>query len=415
MGLLPSPSPYQSEKDEESSHPSSNHLYSDSSTSSLSSQPSLPSVPSLTAPFPHQNDQNFTIHHECVATLKDHSSYVSSLALEGKFLYSGSSYSEIRAWRPDPFDVENRTGDIVAISNGAVKSIVVSGDKIFSAHQDFKIRVWKIDTKNDQRYYKCIATLPTACDRFLRLFSEKNYVQVRRHKKCTWVHHVDTVSALTMSKDGLLLFSASWDRTFKVWRTSDFKCLESVRNAHEDAINAIDLSSEGLVYTGSADKKIKVWKKLSGEKRHSLMATMEAHKSAVNALALSPDGSVLYSGACDRSILVWKREAGVAIDAGGLRMVVAGALRGHSKAILCLAIVSDLVCSGSADNTVRIWRATKENYCCLAVLQGHTKPIKCITAAIDTNNGSDSCTSCVVYSGSLDCDIKIWKIQVSIL
>ena len=38
-------------------------------------------------------------------------------------------------------------------------------------------------------------------------------------------------------------------------------------------------------------------------------------------------------------------------------MVVVGALRGHSKTILCLTVVSfDLVCSGSADCTVRIWK-----------------------------------------------------------
>ncbi|MFZ8258177.1 hypothetical protein ACO1KT_14755, partial [Staphylococcus aureus] len=76
---------------------------------------------------------------------------------------------------------------------------------------------------------------------------------------------------------------------------------------------------------------------------------MEEHKSAVNALALSTDGTVLYSGACDRSIIVWEKTVG-----GGGHMAVAGALRGHTKAILCLAVVSDLVCSGSADKTVRI-------------------------------------------------------------
>ena len=51
-----------------------------------------------------------------------------------------------------------------------------------------------------------------------------------------------------------------------------------------------------------------MWKKLEGEKKHSLIGTLEKHKSAVNALALNSDGSVLYSGACDRSILVWESD-----------------------------------------------------------------------------------------------------------
>ncbi|KAK4399748.1 protein JINGUBANG [Sesamum angolense] len=243
----------------------------------------------------------------------------------------------------------------------------------------------------------------------MRLFSAKNYVQVRRHKKSTWVHHVDTVSGLVLSRDGSLLYSVSWDRTLKVWRTSDFKCIESVQNAHDDAINAVVVSNDGVVYTGSADKTIKIWKKPDGGKKHSLVSTLEKHKSAVNALALSTDGSVLYSGACDRSIIVWEK------DDGAAQLAVAGALKGHKKAILCLAVVSDLLCSGSADKTVRIWRkGSGRSYSCLAVFEGHRSPVKCLTAALDNNQSSNnnSGNSYLVYSGSLDFDIKVWQIFV---
>ncbi|GMY26149.1 protein JINGUBANG [Fagus crenata] len=424
MGLLPCPLPCHTHTDIESQSHSNHHLHSESSSSSttLSSQPSLPSVPSLTPQIFHQQHERLSptsnkVQHHCVATLKGHSSYISSLALAGKFLYSGSSNSETRLWSRDPFGHETSTSmdNMVAISNGAVKSLVVEQDKLFSAHQDNKIRVWKINNNNNNtpnQKYKCIATLPTLNDRFSRFFSAKNYVKVRKHKKYTWVHHVDTISALAISKDGSFLYSASWDRSFKIWRTNDFKCLESVRNAHDDAINAIVLSKDGFVYTGSADKKIKVWKK---NKEHSLVATLEKHKSAVNALALSSDGCVLHSGACDRSILVWEKDI-EAIDGDGGQMVLVGALRGHTKAILCLAVVSDLVCSGSADNTVRIWRrGVEKSYSCLGVLEGHSRPVKCLAAALDGNgddrSGSDYGTSYLVYSGSLDCDIKVWQIK----
>ncbi|KAF2325379.1 hypothetical protein GH714_027278 [Hevea brasiliensis] len=422
MGLLPCPFPCTTEKESQSHSNSLRLSESSASASSLSSQISLPSVPSLIPPSSQQHDHQISVvYHQCLATLGGHSSYVFSLTLAGNLLYSGSSNSEMRAWRRDPSNSvhPDSTDKIVATSIGAFKSLVIVGDRLFSAHQDCKIRVWKINNNNDDMHqkYNCIATLPTLNDRFLRFFSGKNYVQVRRHKKCTWVHHVDTVTALAISRDGSLLFSASWDRTFKVWRTSDFRCLESVSNAHDDAINAMILSNDGFVYTGSADKKIKSWNKQAGKKKYSLVATMERHNSAVNALALSTDGSVLYSGACDRSILVWEKDAN---NSGGGHMVVAGALRGHTKAILCLAVVSDLVCSGSADKTVRIWRrGVEKNYYCLAVFEGHRGPVKCLTAAIDQsdNNGRGSVpdsagTSYLVYSGSLDCDIRIWHIYL---
>lgn len=218
---------------------------------------------------------------------------------------------------------------------------------------------------------------------------------------------MDTISALALNNDGSLLYSVSWDRTFKVWRTSDFKCLESVWNAHDDAINAVVLSKDGFVHTGSADRKIKVWKIEKGDKKHRLVNTLEKHISTVNALALSSDGSVLYSGACDRSIIVWEKSGG--------DMVVVGALRGHKKSILCLVVVGDLVCSGSADKTVRIWwKGIQNSYPCLAVFEGHTGPVKCLAAAVD-NTDSASGNSYLVYSGSLDSDVKVWKIWLPLL
>ncbi|KAJ9677636.1 hypothetical protein PVL29_022558 [Vitis rotundifolia] len=392
----------------------SQFIHAQSVLISLSSQPSLPSVPSLTSQTQQQQlylPSTTTTHH-CITTFKGHTSYISSLALAGNFLFSGSSDKEIRLWEQNlnsELDHENISNNVVAVGKGAVKSIVVLGDKLFSGHQDHKIRVWKIND-HEPHLQKCtrVATLPTLGDRAIKLLTPNNHVQIRRHKKCTWVHHVDTVSALALSKDNSLLYSVSWDRSLKIWRTTDFKCLESVGNAHDDAINALALSHDGYIYTGSADKTIKVWRKAPEDKKHSQVATLEKHNSGINALALSTDGSVLYSGASDRSIVVWEK------DYSG-NMVVVGALRGHSKSILCLAVVSDVVFSGSADNTIRIWRGIDKSYSCLAILEGHTGPVKCLTAATDGYNPSNTSTSYLVYSGSLDCDIKVWQIFIPLL
>ncbi|VVA16967.1 PREDICTED: JINGUBANG [Prunus dulcis] len=388
---------------------SSSDLHDQKDLSYISSQPSLQSVPSLAS---QSHNQSNPCHH-CLTTLQGQNSYTSSLTLAGNFIYTGSSDGEIRSWRCNSLrevDSENPTLDhnMVAAGKGAVKSLAISGDKLFSAHQDHKIRVWKINTHHEQDRQKCsrLATLPTLGDRAAKLLMPNNHVQIRRHKKCTWVHHVDTVSALALSSDEQLLYSVSWDRTLKVWSTTDFKCLESVRNAHDDAINAVTSSNDGDIYTGSADKRIKVWRKDLGEKKHSLVATLEKHNSGVNALALSRDGCVLFSGACDRSIVVWEKKEGEA------HMEVVGALRGHTKSILCLAVVSDLVCSGSADKSIRIWRGVDRSYTCLAVLEGHNGPVKCLTATVDDDHCSSSNMSCIIYSGSLDCDIKIWQVFV---
>ncbi|KAJ0667139.1 putative transcription factor WD40-like family [Helianthus annuus] len=384
---------------------------------SLSTQQSLASVASLSLKQP-----STTVNHQCITTFKAHTSSISTLTVAGKHLLSGSSDTQIRFWpRDESLPTEQ---NLIANGESPVKSMVVSGDKLYTGHQDNKICVWKIendvvddDDDDNQKIVKStyVTTLPTLNDRVTKMFNAKNYVKIRRHKRCTWVHHVDAVSALAVSRDGSVIYSASWDRTFKVWRTSDFKCLESVWSAHDDAINAIVVSRDGYVYTGSADRKIKVWRKDAGEKKHKLVDTLEKHKSAVNALALSADESVLYSGACDRSIIVWEKGTG-----GGdeRHMVVAGALRGHSMAVLCITVVGDLVVSGSADKTVRVWKKgiDGKKYSRVCVLEGHNGPVKCLAAALDGCTGSESSgTSYVVYSGSLDCDVKVWQVSVPFL
>jgi len=253
-----------------------------------------------------------------------------------------------------------------------------------------------------------VATLPTVKDRLRRSVFPKNYVKVRRHEKRLWIEHHDAVSGLAVNGD--LICSVSWDKCLKIWRASDFRCVQSVK-AHDDAINAVVVSGDGTIYTGSADRRIKVWGIPYGERQYEPIATLEKHKSAVNALALNGDGTVLFSGACDRSILVWERE-----DSANY-MVVTGALRGHSKAILCLINVSDLLFSGSADRTVRIWQRESEGkFCCLTVSDAHEKPVRSLVAAV-VGGGAAAAggggSGVRVFSGSFDGEIKVWEVGVS--
>lgn len=140
-----------------------------------------------------------------------------------------------------------------------------------------------------------------------------------------------------------------------------------------------------------------------------LVATLVRHKSAVNAVAVSGDGHVLYSGACDRSILVWEREESANF------MVCTGALRGHRQAILCLSTVGmSLVVSGSNDRTVRIWRRGEmgEGYSCLSVMTGHMKGVRSVVAGREEDEAEGECYR--VCSGSFDGEVRVWSVRVEI-
>jgi hypothetical protein len=129
----------------------------------------------------------------CLAVLRGHEGDVFSLAHSGQTLYSGSDCGEVRAWRwplvaaageLDP-SIQGKFGPATQFGcgEGSVKAMVVIGHKVFTAHQDHKIRVWKRSKKTEGgactgASYKLVATLPTVKDYVVTCITPKAYIQV---------------------------------------------------------------------------------------------------------------------------------------------------------------------------------------------------------------------------------------------
>ncbi|KAI5062904.1 hypothetical protein GOP47_0021451 [Adiantum capillus-veneris] len=164
------------------------------------------------------------------------------------------------------------------------------------------------------------------------------------------MQHTGTISALAFSANRTLLYSASWDRTFKVWSLYTMQCQKSF-TAHMDSINAMLVGpSDGLLYTGSADKSIKVWcpwpTSTKGERRkykHSMVVALQREQgAAINTMVESGDGSLLYSAGSNRQVFVWRRSSPswphkAALVAQLSRLQEK--LQGHTRAVLCLAFL----------------------------------------------------------------------------
>lgn len=360
-------------------------------------------------------------------------SYLAVQETNSLLLLYAASFNQITVFNLSNFTLTDTFG-CKNPSSGLVKSISFSGNKkIFTAHQDGKIRVWQVITNettpsSSKMKHRLISTLPTLKHRLWRGISSKNYVQIRRHEQKLWIQHADAVSGLAVTEDRLLMYSISWDRSFKTWKLTssdtDPCCTESVNNAHSDAINAIVVSPSSnnnvTVYTASADGCIKVWEnsKSEGKKKHKLLTTLDnGHSSrSVNAMVLNKDGSVLFSGGSDSNILAWETinlnynpTTTTATAADRVRM-----LSGHKGPVLCLIYEGDFLISGSSDRTVRIWKNNNSGYCCAAVLEGHTKTVKSLAAIISTtNNYYNNNIIMSIFSGSLDGEIKVWEVNVT--
>ncbi|CAD6269584.1 unnamed protein product [Miscanthus lutarioriparius] len=359
--------------------------------------------------------------------VKEGGGHVYSLAAAGDLLYTGTDSRNVRVWR------DRRELGGFRSGSGLVKAIVVAADgRIYTGHQDGKVRVWR--RAEDPAagaaavvQHRRVGSLPRFRDVVRSSLRPSQYVQMRRRHSGLWMRHFDAVSSLSLDAAAGLIYSASWDRTFKVWRVSDSKCLESVY-AHTDAVNAVAaVGFDALVLTGSADGTVKVWRrgtKAGSNKKkgrrdqadtwHTMERVLREGDSAVTAIAVAVESRVVYVGSSDGAVAHWQWRRGAAPGAAPRN---GGALWGHKMAVLCLAVAGRVVVSGSADRTINVWRREEgADHARLAVLTGHTGPVKCVAMdeeEVDGAGDDDAPRRWVVYSGSLDGSVKVWRVSDS--
>ncbi|CAM0885245.1 unnamed protein product [Alopecurus aequalis] len=326
---------------------------------------------------------------------------VFSLSLCGEFVLSASTGAHIVAWQQPDLRLFACFGG--GCGEGTVKALAAAGGRVFSAHQDGRVRVWRVSRRgtSTENTFKLVAVLPTTRDYLSRVFRQTSYVRTRRGaRRKLWIEHADSISCLAVSMQDGVVYSGSWDRTLKVWRMSDLKCLESVR-AHDDAINAV-AADRGVMYSSSADGRVKAWEKGKDSGPHSLLSVLVARdgvswNAVVAAESRADGGRHVYAAGSDGHVLGWDRH-------GGARRNLVCDVKAHAMAVLCLCVAGDLVCTGSADKTIGLWRRQPDGGLAkVGAVGGNEGPVKCIQASVcRTSNG------CMVYSRGLDKSIKVW-------
>ncbi|CAN6304288.1 unnamed protein product [Urochloa humidicola] len=399
----------------------------DASSSSTSSfPPSASSSPSRYSP-PPKSPWSSTTHlipglgtsddptaTGLIASLVKERGKVYSLAAAGDLLYTGTDSETVRVWR------DRRDLAALRAGSGLVKAIVISADgRIFTGHQDGKIRVWRRSSSvsSDPATHRRLGSLPALGDYLASSVNPSSYVSTgrRRRRHAVWLRHTDAVSCLSLDEEAGILYSCSWDRTFKAWRVADSRCLESVP-AHDDAVNTVAAAGfGGLVLTGSADGTVKVWRREvvavagGGERtRHVLERVLRegGDGGAVTAVAACPEARAVYVGTSDGLVTCWRW----GVDGEPRR---AGVLAGHRMGVMCLAVSGRVIVSGSADRTLCVWRRDDADgrHVRLAVLAGHTGPVKCVAVAAEDGGYDDGERRFVLYSGSLDGSVKVWRLS----
>lgn len=359
-----------------------------------SATPNRTSSPCSSPPPPPYTPPNLVSNskttYTCISSILKKDGQILSMVMSNGLIYTGSNTNLIRIWKLPEFmecgQLKTKASMVVALE--------VSHDRVYAAYGDGKIRVWRRTWDGAFKHVR-LATIPKI----------GGYVRSYIAGKDKMMKHLGPITSLAINISDDTLYSASLDKTVKVWRLSDFKCIETVQ-AHPEPINAIVVADDGILYTASDDATVRVWRRnfCVGDWPHSLITTLPAKFSPVKTLTLTLDNRILYGGCTDGYIHYWLR--------GGFsgQLQYGGALQGHTHAVMCISNVGSYVISGSADSTSRVWlREPDGQHTFLAVLVGHRGPIRCISA-FSGRLGEENEEECTICTGSLDGVIKLWRV-----
>ncbi|NEQ82242.1 MAG: hypothetical protein F6K26_18900 [Moorea sp. SIO2I5] len=164
--------------------------------------------------------------------------------------------------------------------------------------------------------------------------------------------------------------------------------LLSTLSGHGDSVNAVAVTPDGtMVISGSSDHTVKVWDLNTGAE----IRTLTGHSAPVNAVAVTPDGTKVISGASDNTVRVWNLATGTEIQR----------FNGHSAPVNAVAVTPNgkKVVSASVANydSIKVWdlETGQEEL----TLKGHGDLV--INVAITSDNR--------VISGSENGTIKVWS------
>lgn len=200
----------------------------------------------------------------------------------------------------------NKKGDYL-LSGSVDKTAIIWDAKTGEVRQQFEFHTaptLDVDWRNNTSFATC------STDRMIYVCKLGEKAPLKSFRG-----HDDEVNAIKWDPTGRLLASCSDDNTAKVWNLNHDRCVHDLRD-HQKEIYTIKWSPTGpgtnnpnqqlLLASASFDATVKLWDVELGKCMYSL----QKHTDPVYSVAFSPNGRYVATGSFDRNMHLWSVEDG---------------------------------------------------------------------------------------------------------
>ncbi|KAK7090383.1 F-box-like/WD repeat-containing protein TBL1XR1 [Littorina saxatilis] len=239
---------------------------------------------------------------------------------DGSLLATGSYDGYARLWSTDGRLVNtlgqhkgpifalkwNKRGNYI-LSAGVDKTTIIWDASSGDCTQQFAFHsapALDVDWKDNTNFASC------STDQCIHVCSLGTDVPLK-----TFQGHTNEVNAIKWDPQGNLLASCSDDMTLKIWSMSKNSCVHDLQ-AHNKEIYTIKWSPTGpgtnnpnaplILASASFDSTVRLWE----VERGTCLHTLTKHHEPVYSVAFSPDGKYLASGSFDKCVHIWNVQSG---------------------------------------------------------------------------------------------------------
>eukprot|EP00325_Prymnesiales_sp_UTEX-LB-985_P008483 CAMPEP_0174698058 /NCGR_PEP_ID=MMETSP1094-20130205/3744_1 /TAXON_ID=156173 /ORGANISM="Chrysochromulina brevifilum, Strain UTEX LB 985" /LENGTH=355 /DNA_ID=CAMNT_0015895155 /DNA_START=94 /DNA_END=1161 /DNA_ORIENTATION=- len=265
-----------------------------------------------------------------------------------------------------------RTSDLLAPimlltgHSGAVLSSKFSPDgrHVLTGSQDRLLLLWDVygecaNTMNYKGHSNAVLEVhwssdsehvfSASADKTAALWDAQTGGRVRQFKG-----HTAVVNSFCPARDAMVCASGSDDKTVRVWDARVRTCQDVV--SHPWPVTAVTVSHDGMtLFTGSLDGKVRSY---DLRRPGKVELELTGHQDIVTGLRLSPDGNSLLSNAMDNFVRCWDVKPYASEDR--CTKVFMGAQHNYEKGLIRCSWSRNgaQVAAGSADSFVYVWDAS---------------------------------------------------------